>query len=220
MKSLVLALYVEGRSDERFLPIIVQRTVERILMNHSQSDIDVLPPLVLEPPRDTKERAERILVVARQARGYHILIIHADADHPTPEKARHERIQPGFELVRQTKDGVCNHLVAIIPVRMIEAWMLADGQALQKVIGTDLDAESLGIPKQPQQVEAIIQPKQTLVQAIQNGFARRSRRSRQPNLGSLYEPLAQLINLDILQKVPAYQQFIDDLTTTLIALHL
>lgn len=47
MTTLVLALYAEGRTDERFLPIVIQRTAEEILAQRGRTTVYVLEPIVL-----------------------------------------------------------------------------------------------------------------------------------------------------------------------------
>lgn len=49
MSKLVSALYAEGRSDERFLPILLQRTLAVLLNQHAERAVDVLDPLVVRP---------------------------------------------------------------------------------------------------------------------------------------------------------------------------
>jgi len=222
MSTLVMALYVEGRPDERFLPIVIQRTVERILAQRGRTIVDVLEPVVLARSIDRRfqTRVDRILEAARRSAGYHALIIHADADHPTPERAMEERIRPGFEQVRNAQERVCDKLVPIIPVRMTEAWMLVDSEALRMVIGVSADTQMLALPTRPRQVESDLDPKQTFRQAVQNALVHRSRRRRRIDLGAIYEPLARQINMERLNEVPAYQQFVSDMTDTLIDLHL
>jgi len=88
------------------------------------------------------------------------------------------------------------------------------------VIGVHLAAETLGTPAHPHQVESDPDPKQTLNAVIQKALAQRSRRRRRIALGSIYEPLARQIDLAKLGSVPAYTQFVADLTQTLIALGL
>lgn len=222
MTTLVLALYAEGRTDERFLPIVIQRTAEQILVQRGRITVDVLEPIVLNRTIDRQfpRRVERILEAARRSAGYHMLIVHADADHPTPDRAMRERIQPGFERVHNADEPVCDELLPIIPVQMTEAWMLADPEALQAVIGTDVEAQALGLPARAHQVESEPDPKQILRQTIQNALAHRSRRRRRIDLGTVYEPLARQISLRRLRAVPAYRQFVSDMTETLIALHL
>ncbi len=223
MTSLVLALYVEGRTDERFLPIVVQRTAERILLQRGRGMLDVLPPFVLVKSIDLEfsRYAERVLAAARQTVHYDALIIHADADHPTREPALQQRIQPGLDLVEQARragDPVCDQLLPIIPIRMTEAWMLADTAALRTVIGTTLSAHELGLPGHAHEVEAVLDPKHTLNQAMQAATSRRRR--RRLSVGAIYEPLARQLDLDHLSRVPAYQQFVQDLILALTALQL
>lgn len=222
MTTLALALYAEGRTDERFLPIVIQRTAERILYQRGRKPVDVFGPVVLNHNivRTFKGRAECILEAARRSAGYHALIVHADADHPSPDRAAIERIQPGFDLVHRAKESVCHQLLPIIPVQMTEAWMLADPEALRQVIGTNLETQALGLPAQAHLVESDTNPKQTLNQALQCALAHRPRRRRRIDPGTVYEPLARQINLERLGAVAAYQRFVHDMVQVLIALHL
>lgn len=218
MKQLVLALYAEGRTDERFLPVIVQRTADWILRQRAFAAVDVLEPLPLKADPEASSRAERIFSVARKAVGFHALIVHADADAPTADDALQDRIEPGRQLVREAEGDVCRDLLPIIPIRMTEAWMMADAEAFRQVVGTDLRADQLGFPDQPHQVEAIQDPKHSLNITLNQIFSRQRRR-RKVYLGRYYEPLARRIRLDMLQRVPAFRQFTSDLTHLLQHLH-
>lgn len=225
MTALVMALYAEGHADEGFLPVIIQRTAEQVLAQRGRAVVDVLGPIILNHTIDHQfpTRVERMLEAARRASGYHALIVHADADYPTRDRALAERFIPGQKEVykiSQTQELVCEYLVPIIPVQMTEAWMLADPDALREVIGVRLTAEAIGVPAHPHQVESDPDPKQTLNTAIQKALAQRSRRRRRMDVRSVYEPLARQISLARLSGVPAYAQFMADLTRTLIALHL
>lgn len=225
MTALVLALYAEGHADEGFLPVVIQRTAEQILAQRGRAVVDVLEPISLNHTIDRQftTRVERMLEAARRASGYHALIVHADADYPTRDRALLERFIPGQTRVhqaRQAQESVCEHLVPIIPVQMTEAWMLADPDALREVIGVNLTTNAIGAPMHPHQVESDPDPKQTLNAVIEKALAQRARRRRRIALRSIYEPLARQISLARLIGVPAYQQFVADLTQTLVALGL
>lgn len=219
MSTLVLGLYAEGRTDERFLPNIIQRTAENVLARRGRTTTDVMVfSLNHSIDRRFDRRADRILEAARRTAGYHALIVHADADHPQPDRALAERFEPGRQLVaehsRDTKD-VCRDLVPLIPVQMTEAWMLADPEAFCRVVGTPLSPDSLGLPPRPHQVESEPSPKQRIQDAIEKALAHRPKRRRRLRLGELYEPLAQQIRLERLDLVPAYQDFVANLVGTL-----
>jgi len=221
MGVLVLGLYAEGPTDHDFLPPVIRRTVEEILAQHEQSEIDEASILIIELTEDQrKDRAESILHAACKACGYHALIVHSDADHPEPYKARVERIQPGFDLVQQANEGVCKDLVAIIPVQAIEAWILADYKLLLSEIGTDLNARDLDIPERARYVQRISKPKRRLEEAVQRAYASRSRRRREIDISFLYQPIGEQISLDRLKQLPSYKEFAEDLTEALKALHI
>ena len=218
MKQLVLALYAEGRTDERFLPVIVQRTADRLLSELALAPVDVLEPILLEADESASSREECILSVARQASGFHALIVHSDADAPTADTALQQRFKPGQRLVHQSEDVACRDLLPIVPVRMTEAWMMVDGEAFREVVGTDLAASQLGFPDHPHQVETILDPEHELSEALRQVFAMRRQRKK-ARLGQYYEPLARRIGLDRLDHVPAFQQFLRDLACILESLH-
>ncbi len=220
MTALVTALYAEGRSDERFLPRIIQRAAVDLLSRRGRRVVDVLEPTLLTPD-EKQSRAEDILAVARKASGYHALFIHADADAPTPDRAYTERIEPGVMRVRSARTSgaaVCADLIPVIPIQATEAWLLADADALRAVIGTNARSADLGIPLVPHEIEGLANPKQRLSEIVRRAMAVRPRRRRNLDIGELYEPLADRIHLAQLERLPAYQQFSDDLARTLASL--
>lgn len=152
---------------------------------------------------------------AREACGHHALIVHAYADDPMPYKAKRSRFDPGYSAVQSTHDAVCKNLLPIIPVQAIEAWMLADYELLLAAIGTRMSIHDLGIPEKASQVEAISKPKQRPKEIIRKAYANRSKRQRDVDIDFLYEAMGDKINLDRLNQVPSYKQFVSDMTATL-----
>lgn len=216
-----MGLYVEGPTDARALPVLVRRTAEHILTQRGRPDVDVLEPLVIGQV-EADDHAGRILEAARSTHGYHVLLVHADADAPTREKAYQERFLPGLNRVHEAASAaekVCKLLIPLIPVRMTEAWMIADAEAVREVIGTDVPAADLGLPARPHEVEAVQDPKGVLAEAVRRAIASRRLR-RRFSIGSLYEPVAQTVRLECLAGVPAFQQFEQELTRALVALRL
>jgi Domain of unknown function (DUF4276) len=221
MKVLLLGLFVEGSTDDDFLPPVIRRTTEQILAQYGQSGTYEASVLVIQiTTNQKKDRAESILQAACDAYGYHALIVHSDADDPKPDMALVERIEPGFRLVRETTENACKDLVAIIPVQAIEGWILADYESLLKEIGTDLKAHDLDIPESARYVQRISKPKRRLEVVVQRAYASRSRRKREIDIRFLYQPIGEEINLERLQQVPSYMKFVEDLTETLIHLNL
>ena len=61
MNTLVMGLYVEGPTDDRFLPVIIQRTAEHILLKYDRAEVTVLEPIVIKKHPDISDRSESIL---------------------------------------------------------------------------------------------------------------------------------------------------------------
>jgi hypothetical protein len=221
VRPLFLAVYAEGRTDERFLPVLVQRTAERLLTRRGVEPVDVFEPVIVVDDLGGKlpTREECIVEAAQRAANYHALVVHADADDRARDAAIAERFEPGAARVQEVaKQGVkvCGQLLPVIPVRMVEAWMIADPDALDATIGPGFSTPLRARAEPPRLVEAVSDPK-TMLEARLREF--RGRRRPLP-LGEIYEPLARRVALERLERVPAYQQFVSDLTEVLIALRM
>ncbi len=217
--TLVIAFYAEGTTDIRFLSKIILRTTEEIILNRSQSIISVLEPFPIEVKK-TGDRIQEIRQVAAKAYGYNILIIHADADYEIDEKAFKERINPGFESVKLDKtEEFCKDLVAIVPVQMTEAWMLADKETLKEELGTQKNNRELGLNFPLKQLEKIADPKSKIQEIMRIAFKDLPTRKRRMQISSLYSPLGQQVSLEILEQLPSYLKFKADLTNVLIKLN-
>ena len=218
MSQVKLVLYVEGSTDGKFLPQVIKRTTEAILAQHDQNHIKVpLPDCLWEKPAKAAKRVECILHIARHTAGYDALIIHSDGDDRGYEQTMTELFQPGKNHVLSASmyENVCVDLVPLIPVRMTEAWMLADPEALCRVLGKKVDARTLGIPLKAKLVEKAFNPKTTLDHVIKCAHPSTSKSQRQKFKDHLYQELGSKISLKRLSEVPSYQQFVEDLTATL-----
>src|SRR6266567_5305566 len=184
MLVVTLALYAEGPTDGNtdkgfdFLPQVIRRTTANILLQHGQSSDVLLPYFRCKKPAGVTKQDQCILHVARETFGYHALIIHSDGDDRGYKQTVAERFQLGKDLVLLTAknmhEKICIDLVPIIPIRMTEAWMLADPDALRTVLGTKMEASTLGIPLQAKRVEKELDPKETLNHVIKKAYPSQS----------------------------------------------
>jgi len=195
MNVLVSGLYAEGPTDNRFLPIMIRRISELILAQHDCTNIEALEPIVIKKSPSISSRDECILQAAREAAEYHALIVHSDADNRTHKQTRIALFDPRYELVQRTEGNVCKDLLPIIPVRMVEAWMLADHEKLREVLRTSLATQDLGLHERPRQVELYGDPKETLKQIVQKSYPNQPGRWGRI-IGKLYDELASEIRLE------------------------
>lgn len=202
--QITIGFATEGSTDVRFLESIIQRTFEEVAFD-CKGEIEILPVQHLaKEPGDIETAA---VGYARKADnlGIMVLCLHKDADSPTDVNAFRFNIQPAFEAIETTPDIVCKNLVAIVPIQMSESWMLADTKLLKDEIGTDLSDRELNLDRRP---EAIADPKAIIADAIR--ISRKSltqRRRRELNIGELYQPIGQKIDLAILRRLSSYFKF-------------
>src|SRR5262249_32273958 len=152
--SLDFAFYGEGIRDYGFLLPLVERILQEILPHIAIQGIS-LDKLDLSG----MGQVEKMLRIAKEGHGAELLIFHLDADHPDTSRADRERFQPGYAEILKQPDKYNINILPLIPVRMTEAWMLADFDAFHGVIYTELTASDLGFPSSSKQVESIQDPK-------------------------------------------------------------
>ncbi len=133
-----------------------------------------------------------------------LFILHADGAGD-PEDARRTQINPGAELARSAIPNSHFHLVACIPVREVEAWLLADPGPFERVLGK---TTPVVLPGQP---DAEIDPKTFLRKVFRDGG------SRIP-LSEAYRSFGENVRLEKLRSLVAFRAFEDELEQALKAI--
>ena len=215
MNILTIAYTGEGTTDQRFLGNIILRTFEDVLIE-ANSFIDIYDPIFIKKIGDSN--IDKMMDAARKAEGFHVLCIHVDADFETDKKAFEERINPAFDFIKASDEQICKNLVAIIPIQMTEAWMLADIETLLDEIGTDKSIEDLNLTIRVSQIEKIAHPKDTISNAIRIAFQDYPKRRKTLHIADLYTPLSQKIRMENLKQLSSYQKFREAVKTSLIKL--
>jgi hypothetical protein len=216
VSTLSLALYCEGNTDKHFLPKIIERTAERIILSDARGDyVDILPITIKNVAK--QKQGKDILQAAMQAYGYDVLIVHKDADHRTYEETKTQCIEPGCILVQRSRKEVCKNLVPIIPIREVEAWMIADRETLRDNLEIKERLQNLHLRKRAALVESDPDPKATLNRIIAQAESEHRRKIERKEF---YESLALEVRLERLDEVPAYKKFSDELSETLRELYI
>ena len=186
-RYLTTALLCEGREDERFFSALIERQIR---------ELSVLDPgfgagaVELQSCRTTWA-ADRIdAAVLEAAASFDIVFIHNDYNERGKIDALRSRLAD--TLPQQTR------LVAVVPIRETEAWLLTDPDALPR--GGSRDAA----PTSPRDVESIADPKKPLATALGH-----------PLDAASAEYIGENISLGRLGAVPAYRSFLQDLTAAL-----
>lgn len=218
MRYLGLALFAEGPTDYRFFTPVLRRATEDLCLRRSRSSTEVGEVLGLYAPNDYRDAdlATQILEAAREAEGaFNILFVHTDGAGDFAA-AYEQRIQPAAERIILELSSQNERIVGVVPVREMEAWTLADGDALRSAFGTVLDNAALGIPTKAREVEGILDPKQIFEQAYVK-VAGGKRRSK-TKAADFYDAIGERVRLERLREVPAYQRFEEELYSALVEL--
>jgi len=138
--------------------------------------------------------------------GIMILCVHTDADDENDSEVFLNKIVPAQNAIVSKNDiEYCKVLTFVVPVQMIEAWMLADKDLLKRELGTDKTDNELKINKRPEQIS---DPKLVIEHAIR--IARQNLTQRRRNdlaISELYLPIGQKISIKKLDSLPSFQKF-------------
>ncbi len=198
-KEIIIGLLTEGTTDQRFLKNIIQRTFESFELEITIIDVVSL----------TKSKGNftnNVLKASQEAfnEGVNVLCVQSDADNKSNKNTYQDRINPAKKaLDKESEQTHCKILVPIVPIYMIEAWLLADKALLKAEMGTDKLDNELKINRKP---EIIAQPKEIIEDAIRI-VQKTSKRHQNLTIAELYEPLGVKIPLDKLAELSSYQDF-------------
>jgi len=222
-RQLFIGLWTEGSTDTRFLESIVSRTFEEVAFDCTM-DIEVGVHSI-DLTRDEVEGKGFVDgVLAASAKGMRafgmtVLCCHTDADARDDSKAMSTKIGPAQQsLAIQDERFCCKELTALIPVRMMEAWMLADTVLLKEEVGTELSDSELGLTRHP---ESIANPKKLIEDVISTARQRHTKRRRRDlTINQLYQPIGMKMKLERLETLPSYCRFKEAVRASFIRLNL
>ncbi|MDI1434501.1 DUF4276 family protein [Polyangium sorediatum] len=193
---LCAALYAEGPSDYDFLSPLINRLLDTLGNELEPGRVEVGETLGIDAPRPyPPKRVDRIAAaVAEYWDSFTLLVIHADGGGD-PDEARKTCVAPGIGLASSAFPLVA---VPCVPVREIEAWMLADVEVFRTILGRGAE------PSLPAAPEREVDPKQSLRHILQQGGFRRGAES-------VHRLFGEEVRFEALRKLSAFQRFEDDL---------
>lgn len=196
----------EGSSDEGLRSHLEGIAAEAgVEINVSAPDLRWLPCPVGRGVPD-KLRATRELDDT-----YDLAVLHRDSDKEDPRTRRDEiadAITAEWPELRH---------IPVVPVRMLEAWLLLDEQAIRLVSGNPNGRVPLNLPK-PSTVERLADPKQQLKETLSTASGCRGRRLADLNKRFPHNRhrLLDLLDRDgPVSEVPSWRAFVVDLVSAL-----
>lgn len=203
MRSLACVLIREGPSDDWFLPILLRRAVEALALESFPACREVQEIRSL-PQAGNQHPASVLDAVAAEHGTFDVLLYHHDGAPPGKSDPVIRRMREAWAASRFAEP-----LVAVVPMRETEAWLLADRPALLRVLNVRKlagDFVSGGM------VENCSDPKRVVAGLLREaGFDP----GRSGVLRNFYTAVAETADIDALRKVPAFRQWWNDMTEAL-----
>lgn len=197
MTELRFSLIGEGNTDQALLPVI------RWLLRQLVPGVEVTGIWPEAGERTAgRDLAERIVECAK-AEQSHMLFVHRDADRAGRE-ARVVEIERAVVVARRWLP-ILPIVVPVVPVRMVEAWLLTDETAIRRAARNPNGRVSLLLPR-VRDLERIADPKavvrELLIAASELGMRRRRHLEVAPI--RIAEATG---SFDALRQLPAFQAF-------------
>lgn len=198
MKELVYTLLSDGSSDKALMPILTW------LLRENQVNCAIQPQWAdLRRLREVPKTLSPRIIKSLELYPCHILFIHRDAERE-PRKNRVIEIEKALEEVR--KSVMVPVHVCVIPVRMLEAWLLFDNTRLREAADNPRGRQTLQLPN-IHTVEQLPDPKEILYQLLREASGLSGRRLDKFSVNERVHRLADLIdNFSPLRALSAFQE--------------
>ena len=164
-----------------------------------------------EQPRGLSER------IRRSVTDYpcNLLIVHRDSE-TSPLQQRYDEVRQALEA--SCLGGLLDSCVALIPVRMMEAWLLLSEQAVRQAVGKPTGRVVLDFPR-VNRLESLPNPKQLLKELLTTAAEGTARQRRRLHLSSLVHTVADRIeDFSPLERLSSYIFFKEQLNAAIAAL--
>lgn len=206
-RQILIGFIAEGPTDIRFLSSVIRRTFEKIALNCHET-IEILDVIPLKTETGTfVQKVMKAAQLGQKVHGISVLCVHSDADAPSDATVMQHKFKPAMDAISNMENEAYRNIVPVVPVQMIEAWMLADMELLKEQIGTNMSNHDLGLNRAP---ESITDPKFVIDETIRLARASLPKRWRwELKRTELYQPIGSAIELDKLASLPSYRKFCD-----------
>jgi hypothetical protein len=202
MTSLRFTLLTDGSSDKALIPHLTWLLKENgvsIPIYSEWSELRHLPTV----PKGLSERIAKTI----ELYPCDLIFIHRDAEKE-PSENRKIEIANALSEIRGMEVPVS---VCVIPVRMLEAWLLLDEQAIRRASGNPYGKVSLELPR-INRIESLPNSKETLKDILRTASELSGRRLGKVNLSNCISQISEFIeDFSALRSLPAFTKLEEDI---------
>ena len=199
MKLLRHTLISDGSTDANLIPIInwtLKEAGNIPLAQGVRAEFWRLP----QPPQTLEDRIRK----AVEFFPCEVLFIHRDAEKELPD-SRQSEIRKA--VLAAESEGCRVPAVTIVPVRMLEAWLLFDEYAIRQAAGNPSGRRPLNLPAL-KKIENRPDPKEDLREALEAASELTGRRLKKFNAAQAFSRIVDYLeDFSPLRQLPAYLAF-------------
>jgi hypothetical protein len=199
MNELKYTLIADGSSDAVLLKIIkwsLDDLYPQLICEGSFADFRIIS----NPPKGISEKVMK----ARLYYPYNILFIHRDAESTTNSRIIDQRRQ---EIRDQLDEADREKTICVVPIKMMETWLLINEQAIKKAAGNRNYNGNIDLPLL-RNLERENQPKERLHGLLKNASGVKNRRLKNFNVDQRIHLVADYIeDFSPLRNLVAFQAF-------------
>jgi len=203
MSNLKFTLLTDGSSDQ-----VLIRHLEWLVRQHVaptftiQSEWANLRPFHPKPT-SLSERIQRAI----EFYPGDLLFVHRDAEKQDPQ-LRHTEIADAT----MSLSSLLESLVAVVPVRMQEAWLLFDESAIRKAAGNPNGTIDLSLPSLTE-LERVAEPKEVLLCGLRTASGLTGRRLKKfPERAAARRVAEYIEDFSLLRRLNAFQKLESDIS--------
>lgn len=204
MRSVSCVLIREGPTDDWFLPILLRRALETMVIENFPSCREVQE--IRSLPRAGNQHPDSVLKALDAERGtFDVVLYHHDGAPPAKSEETISRMTQAWASAKSPEP-----MVTVVPMKETEAWILADRVAVARVLC--VRKFTTIIPAGPA-AEGCPDPKATLAALLKNDAGMNP--SKTGVLRNFYVTMAEAADIAVLKKVPSFQQWWADMIKAL-----
>jgi hypothetical protein len=211
MSEVQFTLLADGSSDKALIPLLTR------LIEGNRPDIVAQGELadfrrLRRPPVGLGNRIRASVELFP----CNLLFVHRDAEHD-PHETRRREIRAAVEALEE--EGLIEiPTVCVVPVRMQEAWLLVDENAIRTAAGNPDGRMRLNLPR-PQRIEDAPNPKELLFAALRTASGKSGRKLKDLPVAALRHRVADLMeDITVLRDLPAFAALEQELAPILVEL--
>lgn len=203
MKELRYTLLSDGSSDSALIPVLtwlLQAHLVDCAIQHEWADLRRVP-------KSLKDTFSKRIKLAVELYPCELLFIHRDAE----KEPRQKRVDEIRKAKEEAGESVSVPTVCVVPVRMMEAWLLFDETALRRAAANPNGKHPLQLPDLTK-LEDKPDPKELLYKLLSEASGLGSHRRKKLRVEELVHRVAEFIDdFASLRAMPAFKALEDEL---------